>query len=135
MRRILALGGARHVRSIQHIHKVPLYFMHLNPLSLPSGTASIHASSHVCSGNAKAFVSKYYEIDDHRIIQEFLRRKGMVLKETPTHYIVRDCPFCHPTKGRSDNLFKLYVSKTSGVYLCHRCGASGSWFGFKEKVQ
>ncbi|KAF0695088.1 Aste57867_14073 [Aphanomyces stellatus] len=99
--------------------------------------SSFHASTSVAAAphaDSKAFVSKYYELEDHRIIDEFLRRKGLVLKETPTHYIVRDCPFCHPTKGRTDNLFKLYVNKTNGVYICHRCGASGSWFTFKQRL-
>ncbi|OQR96724.1 twinkle protein [Thraustotheca clavata] len=95
---------------------------------------AFHSSSLRSSMANKTFVSKYYELDDHRVIDDFLRRKNLVLKETPTHYIVRDCPFCHSTKGRSDNLFKLYVAKTNGVYLCHRCGSSGSWFSFRQKL-
>ncbi|CAK4643013.1 unnamed protein product [Aphanomyces euteiches] len=86
------------------------------------------------NANPKAFVSKYYELGDHRTIDEFLERKGLVVKETSTQYIVRDCPFCHATKGRADNLFKLYINKANGVYFCHRCGASGSWFAFKQKL-
>ncbi|RLN49863.1 hypothetical protein BBJ29_003135 [Phytophthora kernoviae] len=29
----------------------------------------------------------------------------------------------------------MYVQKTQGVYKCHRCGAAGSWFDFKRKLQ
>ncbi|GMF16707.1 unnamed protein product [Phytophthora lilii] len=29
----------------------------------------------------------------------------------------------------------MYVHKTQGVYKCHRCGAAGSWFDFKRKLQ
>ncbi|OQR85631.1 twinkle protein [Achlya hypogyna] len=100
---------------------------------LPRSAASFHTTS-LKAMSAKTFVSKYYEMPDHTIIDDFLRRKGLALKETPTHYVVRDCPFCHATKGKPDNLWKLYVAKTNGVYLCHRCGASGSWFSLRQKM-
>ncbi|GMF66625.1 unnamed protein product [Phytophthora fragariaefolia] len=29
----------------------------------------------------------------------------------------------------------MYVHKTQGVFKCHRCGAAGSWFDFKRKLQ
>ncbi|KAG7391356.1 hypothetical protein PHYBOEH_006691 [Phytophthora boehmeriae] len=29
----------------------------------------------------------------------------------------------------------MYVQKAQGVYKCHRCGAAGSWFDFKRKLQ
>jgi twinkle protein len=48
--------------------------------------------------------------------------------------VVKYCPFCHDHKDKPSNLWKLYISRGTGVYLCHRCGASGSWFGFKERL-
>ncbi|ETV87248.1 hypothetical protein H257_02207 [Aphanomyces astaci] len=127
-----AMGSRRHC--IGGLHAATTLLSHAHSLA---GTASsFHSSAAVAStvNNTKAFVSKYYELDDHRAIDEYLRRKSLVLKETSTHYVVRDCPFCHATKGRADNLFKLYINKSNGVYICHRCGASGSWFTFKQNL-
>lgn len=101
--------------------------------------------SHVCDGlrylstgaqaNRNTFVSSYYQMEDPQEISAFLARKKLATRETDTHYVVRDCPFCHPTHGKADNIFKLYVHKSQGVYKCHRCGAAGSWFDFKSKVR
>ena len=33
-----------------------------------------------------------------------------------------------------DNLYKLYISKETGSFFCHRCGAKGSWFDFKSRL-
>lgn len=82
-----------------------------------------------------AFVSRHYRMPDPQDVGDFLRRKSLACKETDTHFVVRDCPFCHATHGKADNLFKMYVHKTQGVYKCHRCGAAGSWFDFKRKLQ
>ncbi|CAM9440663.1 unnamed protein product [Phaeothamnion confervicola] len=49
--------------------------------------------------------------------------------------IVKECPFCHATQGKADNLWKLYIGLGSGgAWMCHRCGASGSWYDFKNKL-
>jgi hypothetical protein len=40
---------------------------------------------------------------------------------------VQTCPFCHDTKGKQDNLHKLYIHSVRGTYKCHRCDAHGSW--------
>jgi twinkle protein len=82
----------------------------------------------------EAFVSRHYQMQDPRDVSDFLRRKSLAIRETDSHFIVRDCPFCHATHGKADNLFKMYVHKTQGVYKCHRCGAAGSWFDFKRKL-
>uniref|UniRef100_K3WZ52 SF4 helicase domain-containing protein n=1 Tax=Globisporangium ultimum (strain ATCC 200006 / CBS 805.95 / DAOM BR144) TaxID=431595 RepID=K3WZ52_GLOUD len=92
-------------------------------------------SSSGVQANRNTFVSSYYQLEDPQEIAEFLGRKKLVSRETDTHFVVRDCPFCHPTHGKADNIFKLYVQKAQGVYKCHRCGASGSWFDFKSKLQ
>ncbi|TMW66541.1 hypothetical protein Poli38472_004306 [Pythium oligandrum] len=86
-------------------------------------------------GNSSTFVSSYYQLDDATEILSFMDRKGLVRRETDSHWVVKECPFCHPTRGKVDNLFKLYIHKSKGVYKCHRCGAAGSWFDFKQKLQ
>ncbi|OWZ06113.1 Twinkle protein, partial [Phytophthora megakarya] len=83
----------------------------------------------------EAFVSRHYQMQDPKDVSDFLRRKSLAVRETDTHFVVRDCPFCHATHGKADNLFKMYVHKTQGVYKCHRCGSAGSWFDFKHKLQ
>lgn len=87
------------------------------------------------SASRSAFTSSHFVLDDPQEVPQFLGRKKLASKETDTHYMVRECPFCHATRGKADNLFKLYVHKASGVYKCHRCGAAGSWFDFKRKLQ
>ncbi|CAH0476726.1 unnamed protein product [Peronospora belbahrii] len=74
-------------------------------------------------------------MQDRRDVANFLRRKSFTMRETDSHFVVRDCPFCHATYGKADNLFKMYVHKTQGMYKCHRCGSAGSWFDFKRKLQ
>ncbi len=39
---------------------------------------------------------------------------------------VRDCPFCHPIKGREDNRWKLSINVETGLYKCFRCDAKGN---------
>lgn len=56
---------------------------------------------------------------------------------------MRECMFCpKPHYNKADNLYKLsrivpsficrYISKKTGAFICHRCGACGSWFDFKR---
>lgn len=57
------------------------------------------------------------------------------LRTTPSHVILRECPFCpKPTNGKADNMFKIYVQIGGGAFFCHRCGAKGSWYYFKRMV-
>ncbi|KAF1785135.1 P-loop containing nucleoside triphosphate hydrolase [Phytophthora cactorum] len=95
---------------------------------------SSSSSSRRCLAT-EAFVSRHYQMQDPKDVAEFLQRKSLSVRETDSHFVVRDCPFCHATHGKTDNLFKMYVHKTQGVYKCHRCGAAGSWFDFKRKLQ
>ncbi|EFC47626.1 predicted protein [Naegleria gruberi] len=76
------------------------------------------------------FVSNFYKINESDI-QEFLTRKGLGFRNVMNEIIVKECPFCHDTKGKVTNLWKLYIHRASGAYMCHRCGAKGSWFDFK----
>ena len=76
------------------------------------------------------FVSNYYKINENDI-QEFLSRKGLNYRVVMNEIIVKDCPFCHDTKGKITNLWKMYIHRHTGAYMCHRCGSKGSWFDFK----
>ena len=84
-------------------------------------------------GGSGTFVSSYYEVNPDDITA-LLLRKNLKYRHTSEHLIVRDCPFCSPTGGKADNLFKLYIQRTGGAYFCHRCGNKGSWFDFKTRV-
>eukprot|EP00750_Incisomonas_marina_P007637 INCI15017.5.p2 GENE.INCI15017.5~~INCI15017.5.p2 ORF type:complete len:656 (+),score=82.53 INCI15017.5:118-2085(+) len=79
------------------------------------------------------FVSSHYQVDEAEITA-YLKRKGCVWRAAgPERLTVKECPFCHPTRGKPDNLWKLYVRRQDGAFFCHRCGASGSWFDFKKR--
>lgn len=79
------------------------------------------------------FVSSHYQVDEAEVTA-YLKRKGCVWRAAgPERLTVKECPFCHPTRGKPDNLWKLYVRRQDGAFFCHRCGASGSWFDFKKR--
>ncbi len=63
-------------------------------------------------------------------ITEYCQSQGIAyddLRTTHNHVIIRECPFCNkPTKGKADNMFKLYVQIGGGAYFCHRCGSKGN---------
>ena len=66
---------------------------------------------------------------------EYMKRKGLVFRSVGEEHIVRECPFCpRPHRNQADNLWKLYVKQVDGAFFCHRCGAKGSWFDFKKKL-
>eukprot|EP00978_Attheya_sp_CCMP212_P017804 scaffold47932_cov48-Attheya_sp.AAC.1 len=90
-------------------------------------TSRVFVSRHNQSLNVTAA-----QIVDHCVHQ------GMALpslRTTVTHVICKECPFCEkPTNGMADNHYKLYVQIGGGAYMCHRCGAKGSWFDFKRRL-
>lgn len=67
-------------------------------------------------GGSGTFVSSYYEVNPDDITA-LLLRKNLKYRHTSEHLIVRDCPFCSPTGGKADNLFKLYIQRTGGGVL------------------
>tara|TARA_A100001015_G_C14847052_1_gene654904 strand:+ start:99 stop:872 length:774 start_codon:yes stop_codon:yes gene_type:complete len=85
------------------------------------------------NNNSGTFVSSYYEVKDSDIVN-VLKRQNINSKTTSDHIIACNCPFCSPTKGKMDNLWKLYIKRGDGAYFCHRCGSKGSWFDFKSKL-
>ena len=45
-------------------------------------------------------MSKYYQIELGDVM-EYLHRKGLLYRETASHLIVKECPFCHkPTMDK-----------------------------------
>ena len=93
-----------------------------------------HQHHHVSLVRAQStFVSSHYNVDEADITA-YLKRKNCVWRSAgPERFVVKECLFCHPTHGKPDNQWKLYVRKQDGAFYCHRCGASGSWFDFKKR--
>ena len=81
----------------------------------------------------------------------------MKVKVVNEHFVIKECPFCHPIKvetcpvlwlrqfsyctdsfalgqGQEDNMWKLYVMRMNGTFKCFRCNSSGSWFDFQNKM-
>ena len=84
--------------------------------------------------NTAGFVSQYYGEVDADAVLAYLKRKGLAHTVVAGEARVRECPFCHAHKNNPANLHKLYVNTRNGVYMCHRCGASGNWFQFKAAL-
>ena len=85
---------------------------------------------------ASTFVSKHYALQLTVDQVQAVLPPGAVCQENSTHILVKECPLCgKPTHGRADNHFKLYIQKTDGAFFCHRCGAGGSWYDFKQRLR
>lgn len=78
------------------------------------------------------YFSKYYvnKIE----VENYLKRHDIAFRHSGAHLIVRECPFCSPTMDKPDNQFKLYIKASTGVYMCHRCKAKGSWRGIQQAI-
>jgi len=87
------------------------------------------------STTSGTFVSNYFKFDPETI-HNYLNRKQFKFTFSPvTQKVnVQICPFCHDTKGKQDNQWKLYINGVSGTYMCFRCSAKGSWFDFQKKL-
>lgn len=86
----------------------------------------------------KTFVSQYntLNVTVDQIVEQ-CNKQGISETDcriTPSHVVVKECPFCHDTKGQASNMYKLYISIGGGAYFCHRCANQGSWFDFKAKL-
>jgi hypothetical protein len=55
-------------------------------------------------------------------------------RSTDGQLCVRDCPFCHPIKGREDNRWKLVINLSTGLYICFRCSAKGNSVRFTREL-
>jgi hypothetical protein len=56
------------------------------------------------------FVSKHFQLNSNEII-EFLDKSNMIYRKSGEEIVVKECPFCHETKGKLENQYKLYVHK------------------------
>lgn len=88
----------------------------------------------------KVFVSKFNDMNiTSNQILDYCAHRGILnldkARVTSTHVILQECPFCHPTNGKPDNMYKCYVQIGNGLYFCHRCGNKGSWFDFKSTLR
>ena len=93
-----------------------------------------------CSNHQKTFTRNKVFVSKHNQslnvtsnqITEYCANQGIAqddLRTTNTHVILRECPFCSkPTRGKADNMFKIYVQIGGGAYYCHRCGAKGRFY-------
>lgn len=79
------------------------------------------------------FISKYYKLDDTEV-ENYFKRHDVSYRKSGRHLVIKECPFCHPVMGDPTNMYKLYVVMSSGVYMCHRCQAKGSWFKLRKQV-
>lgn len=79
------------------------------------------------------FYSKYYKLSESEV-ENYLKRHEVAFRKTGRHLVIKECPFCHPTKGLAANMYKLYVLTKTGVYMCHRCQAKGSWFQLRTQI-
>jgi len=77
------------------------------------------------------FVSQFFELPPGHMVR-YLEDKGLEVRMMDQHAVVRICPFCPPVRGKADNMFKLYVHTSSGVFFCHRCGAKGNHWDLKR---
>lgn len=84
------------------------------------------------SNGASTFVSSHVTMERADILS-YLARRNIVYKDYPDKVGVMDCPFCKPTYNRPDNQWKLAIFP-SGGFNCVRCGSSGSWYDFKQRL-
>ena len=79
-------------------------------------------------------MSKYYEIRPQEILS-FLNTHKIKYKENNKDFTLQFCPLCNkPHNNEYDNMYTLNILKQIGNYKCFRCGSSGNWFDFKNKV-
>lgn len=73
---------------------------------------------------------------DSAQISRFLKDNGLEIRQRANGQIVaRTCPLCpKPHNNVTSNLWTLNFKEESGVFLCFRCGASGSWADFVKSV-
>lgn len=79
------------------------------------------------------YVSSYFSVDSGEV-EKYLERMNLKFRRAGTEAVVEECPFCHDTRGKADNFYKLNLSLESGAFMCHRCGAKGSWYTFQKRL-
>jgi twinkle protein len=86
-------------------------------------------------GSGTTFVSRHVQLPLAEIT-DWLKYRELEHRVQGGEVNLKQCPFCHPTGGKIDNLWKLYLGAgaAGGAYYCHRCAAQGSWYDFRRKV-
>lgn len=103
-------------------------------LRLASSSASVSSgAASFQDGADRTFVSSHFRLEPDEV-ERYLRKRGLQYRISNGQATIRECPFCHPTRGKPDNLNTLGVSCAQGCYHCFRCGASGSWFDFQRRL-
>lgn len=59
------------------------------------------------------FVSKHHVLD-LAVVTAFLNQRGMQFRTSGAEVVVKECPFCHDTGGKVDNVWKLYIGLEKG---------------------
>lgn len=67
-------------------------------------------------------------------IIDFCTSVGLDIREQSEVIVIKECPFCHETRGEASNQYKLGIKVGDGCYNCFRCGAKGSWKQFQDKM-
>lgn len=68
---------------------------------------------------SSTFVSKHVELPPADVAA-FLNLRGMTFRVSGGEIIVKECPFCHSTGGKLDNMWKLYIGLNKGwVVVSH----------------
>lgn len=99
-------------------------------------------------------MSEHFQLGEN-VVQRYLERKNMMFKVNINFVVcdvlfnsvifgivqvaedkfnLRDCPTCHDTKDKPDNIWKLYIFQQNGNAFCHRCGLSCNWFDFQQQL-
>lgn len=62
---------------------------------------------------SSTFVSKHVEVPLGEV-EAFLLQRKMAYRVSGNEVVVKECPFCHETGGKLDNLWKLNIGLHSG---------------------
>lgn len=62
---------------------------------------------------SSTFVSKHHVLDPS-VVTAFLDQRRMEFKTSGAEVVVKECPFCHDTGGKADNMWKLYIGLENG---------------------
>lgn len=91
--------------------------------SIPRGaqhnlcTGMVGKLAHVTMGEScresSTFVSRHVELRPTDVTS-FLDQKGMTFRLSGSEVVVRRCPFCHDTKNKVDNMWKLSIGLNKG---------------------
>ncbi len=61
-------------------------------------------------------MSKHTDLEPGAVCS-FLDRHNLDFKVSGAEVVVKECPFCHDTGGKLDNLWKLYIGLEKGSVL------------------